>query len=87
MAEALGEDGHGGELVALLVGVVEDHDLGECRDGFGWDFFAEAHVYRPVAASAADSPPRGGGGWWIGGVEECGEVLVWFHGLAIRIEE
>lgn len=32
--EAFGEDWDSGELVAVLVGVVEDHDLGGGGDGF-----------------------------------------------------
>ncbi|KAK2973893.1 hypothetical protein RJ640_025602 [Escallonia rubra] len=47
---------HGGELVALLVGVVEDDDLSAGRDGLGRDRGAQAHAQWPVAA-AAFSPP------------------------------
>ncbi|KAK2991166.1 hypothetical protein RJ640_015471 [Escallonia rubra] len=43
---------HGGELVALLLGVVEDDDLSTGRNGFGRDRGVQAHAQWPVAAAA-----------------------------------
>lgn len=68
--EAFGEDGDGGELVAALVGVVEDDDLRGGGQGSGREGVAEAHANRAAAPGCARPSPAtitttgscGGGG-------------------------
>ncbi|RWR93768.1 protein N-terminal glutamine amidohydrolase [Cinnamomum micranthum f. kanehirae] len=52
--EAFGEEGGGGELVAELVGVEEDEDLGGGGDRGGWEVGAEADGFRSLAAGGAN---------------------------------
>lgn len=52
--EAFGKEGGGGELVAELVGVEEDEDLGGGGERGGREVGAEANNFRSIAAGGAD---------------------------------
>lgn len=80
VGEAAGEDRGGGKLVASLVRVVDDYDLGRGGDGLGREGVAETNWAGP-AAVRADGPAQwrrlgGGGGGEGKEVEVVVEVVI-----------
>lgn len=74
--EAPGEDGDGGELVAGLVRVVEDHDPRGGRDRWAGDGVAEAYTGGAVASGAHAAGLRRR---CVGGEADGGFRFWWVH--------